>query len=94
MLNGPLTVAMPLLTAVPPELVTTKLACAVVPVTNMPKSHDAGVTAMRPGVSPDPLTILIELPPSLVKSTKPLNEAVESGANATVTVLVCPPATL
>jgi hypothetical protein len=48
--NGPpVTVAVPLLTVVPTELVTVKLARAVVPVVTVPKSSVPGETMMLPG---------------------------------------------
>ena len=50
--------------------------------------------AMLPGVRPIPPTALVELPPLLAKITDPLNVPDTLGAKATVTVCVCPPATL
>jgi hypothetical protein len=66
--NGPPpTVTVPLVIAVPPELVTTKLAWAVAPAARMSKSILAGVTPMFPAVMPPPPTSFVELPPVLVK---------------------------
>ena len=46
MANGPpVTVAVPLLKAAPPVLVTTKVVCALAPTATMPKSKIEGETA-------------------------------------------------
>src|ERR1043166_9232854 len=54
MLNGAPTVATPLLTGVPPVLLTTNTACIVVPVAIVPKLIEGGLTPMSPGVNPTP----------------------------------------
>src|SRR5216684_6672893 len=68
--NGPpLTVATPFVSAAPPRLVTTKLVCALAPTATMPKSCSGGVTASWACVWPVPVTLLLLLPPLLVKTT-------------------------
>src|SRR6266851_5490191 len=68
--NGPgLIVATPLVSAAPPRLVTTKLAWALAPTATVPKSCPGGVTASWAGVRPVPATLLLLLPPLLVKTT-------------------------
>src|SRR2546425_2944587 len=90
----PLAVAVPLVTAVPPLLLTTNTRCEVVPVAITPKSRLAGFTAIWPPVTPLPLTALVEAPPLLANTTLVLNAPAATGANATVTVPVPPGATL
>src|SRR5881628_3607900 len=64
MLYGPpLTVAVPLVTAVPPLLLTTNTRCEIEPVAITPKSRLAGFTAIWPAVTPVPLTALVDAPP-------------------------------
>src|SRR3989442_7592676 len=90
----PLTVAVPLVTAVPPLLLTTNTRCDVVPVAIVPKSRLAAFTAIWPPVTPVPLTAVVEAPPLLANTTLVLNAPAASGANATVTVPVPPGATV
>src|SRR6266446_4148756 len=65
----PLIVARPLLSAAPPWLVITKLAWALEPTATVPKLRFAGETPSWAGVRPLPVTVLVELPPLLVKTT-------------------------
>src|SRR6266849_4140422 len=89
--NGPpLTVATPLVSAAPPRLVTTKLAWALAPTATVPKSSLVGVTASWAGVRPVPVTLLLLLPPLLVKTTWLLKVAALFGLKLTATKPVCP----
>src|SRR2546422_1954371 len=69
----PLTVAVPLVTAVAPLLLTTNTRCEIVPVAITPKSKLARVTAICPPLTPVPLTALVEVPPLLANTTLVLN---------------------
>src|SRR6266571_2592394 len=62
-----LIVAKPSLSSAPPWLVITKLAWALEPTATVPKSRLPGKTASWAGVRPMPVTVLLELPPLLVK---------------------------
>src|SRR5713226_1064709 len=89
--NGPpLTVASPLVSAAPPRLVTTKLAWALAPTATAPKSSPGGVTASWAGVRPVPVTLLLLLPPLLVKTTWLLKLAALVGLKLTATKPVWP----
>ena len=68
--NGPgVTVAVPLVKAAPPVLVTTKVVCALVPIATMPKSKLGGDTTSWAGVRLEPVTVFVLLPPLLTKTT-------------------------
>src|SRR6266568_3425937 len=89
--NGPaLTVATPFVSAAPPRLVTTKLAWALAPTATVPKSCPGGVTASWAGVRPVPVTLLLLLPPLLVKTTRLLKLAALVGMKLTATNPVWP----
>src|SRR5712692_6767551 len=89
--NGPpLTVATPLVSAAPPRLVTTKLAWVLAPTATMPKSSLGGATASWAGVRPAPVTLLLLLPPLLVKTTRLLKAAALVGLKLTATKPVWP----
>src|SRR6266568_6307183 len=91
MVKGPLLiVAWPLLSAAPPWLVITKLAWALEPTATAPKSRPAGITPSWAGVRPEPVTVLVELPPLLVKTTKLLKLPTLAGLKATCTWPVWP----
>src|SRR5712691_7500848 len=82
--KGPgLIVATPLVSAAPPRLVTTKLVCALALTATMPKSCSGGVTASWAGVRPAPVTLLLLLPPLLVKGTRLLKVAALVGLKVT-----------
>src|SRR2546425_1225299 len=82
MLYGPpLTVAVPLVTAVPPLWDTTNPRCDVLPVAMVPKSRLAGFTAIWPPVTPVPLPALVDAPPLEANTTLVLNAPAASGAN-------------
>src|SRR6516225_2698506 len=69
--NGPaLTVALPLVSAVPPRLVMTKFACAFELTAIVPKFRLAGETDSCGAVSALPVTALVLLPPLLVKTAR------------------------
>src|SRR6266699_451276 len=80
-----LIVARPLLRAAPPWLVITKLAWALEPTATVPKLRLPGVTASRAGVRPLPVTLLVELPPLLVKIARLLKLPALAGPKATCT---------
>src|SRR6266699_966305 len=89
--NGPpLVVARPLLSAVPPWLVITKLAWALEPTATVPKLRLPGETPSWAGVRPLPVTVLAELPPLLVKTTTLLKLPALAGLKATCTCPVWP----
>ena len=89
--NGPpLTVATPLLREAPPRLVIVKLAWALEPTATVPKSRLAGNTASCAGVRPEPVTVLVLLPPLLVNTTTLLKLTALVGAKLTATKPVCP----
>src|SRR6266581_3065613 len=90
----PLIVARPLLSATPPWLVITKLACALEPTAMVPKLRLAGETPSWAGVRPLPVTVLAELPPLLVKTTTLLKLPALVGLKATCTWPVWPAARL
>ena len=56
MLYGAPTVAVPLVTGVPPLLETTKTSCELPPVASVPKSKAPGLMAIWPAVTPTPVT--------------------------------------
>ena len=56
----------------------------------MPKSRKVGETASRLGVRPDPVMVLVELPPLLMKMTALLKLDEFVGAKLTITSPVCP----
>src|SRR5206468_6854269 len=86
--------ATPLVTALPPVLLTTNTRCEVVPVAIVPKSSDSGLTPICAGVKPTPLTALTEFPPLLLKTTSSLNVPAATGRKLTDTVCVWPGATV
>src|SRR5436190_10656384 len=70
MLNGlPPALATPFVIAAPPRFVRVKLSCALSPAATIPKFRLPGETANWAGVSPEPVTLLDELPPLLVNTT-------------------------
>src|SRR5712691_5155867 len=81
----PLIVARPLLSAAPPWLVITKLACALEPTAIVPKLRLPGETPSWAGVRPLPVTLLVELPPLLLKTTTLLKLPALAGLKATCT---------
>src|SRR5882724_9488267 len=93
--NGvPITVAVPLLTAVWPVLLTVNVCDFVAPTDTTPRSALVGLTAMLPGVRPVPLTLLVDAPPLLLKITVPVTLPETAGANAMLTVPVAPAGTV
>src|SRR5229473_4869892 len=95
MVKGPpLIVARPLLSAAPPWLVITKLAWALEPTAIVPKLRLPGETPSWAGVRPEPVTLLVELPPLLVKTTTLLKLPALAGLKATCTWPVWPGARL
>src|SRR5439155_12068277 len=86
----PATAANPLLTVVPPVLVTTNTRCDELTVATVPKSRLAGLTAIWPVVRPTPVTRLVDAPPVLLNTTLLLNVPAATGLKLTVTVPVCP----
>src|SRR6266568_1520039 len=87
--SGPM-VATPLLSAAPPWLVITKLAWALESTASVPKLRPAGETPSWAGVTPDPVTVLAELPPLLVKTTTLLKLPTLVGLKANCTWPVWP----
>src|SRR5215471_7303461 len=75
--------AVPLVSAVPPRLVSTKLASAVEPTATVPKSRLDGKTPNWGGGTPRPVIALVLLPPSPVKSTALLKLPVLGGLKLT-----------
>src|SRR2546425_842872 len=91
MVNGPpLMVAKPLLSDAPPWLVSTKLAWALEPTPTVPKLRLPGETPSWAGVTPEPVTVLVKLPPLLVKTTTLLKLPTLVGLKVTCTWPVCP----
>src|SRR5229473_4063185 len=86
----PLIVARPLLSDAPPWLVSTKLAWALEPTATVPKLRLPGETPSWAGVRPEPVTVLAELPPLLVKTTTLLKLPALTGLKATCTWPVWP----
>src|SRR2546425_6702977 len=86
----PLIVARPLLSPAPPWLVITKLAWALEPTATVPKLRLPGATPSWAGVRPEPVTVLAELPPLLVKTTTLLKLPALVGLKATCTWPVWP----
>src|SRR6266404_3445292 len=86
----PLIVATPLLSAAPPWLVSTKLAWALEPTATVPKLRLPGETPSWAGVRPEPVTVLAELPPLLVKTTTLLKLPALVGLKVTCTWPVWP----
>ena len=92
--NGvPPPTAVPLRSA-PPELVTTKVAWAVVPVAIVPKFKLPGLTIRWAGNSPVPVTAFVEPPPVLVKTTLLVIVPAADGEKLMSTRPVAPPATV
>ena len=60
------------------------------PVATVPKFKLAGVTASWAGVRPEPVTVLVELPPLLVKATRLEKLPAAPGAKVMATVPVWP----
>src|SRR5690349_7923798 len=95
MVNGPAsTEAVPLERVVAPELVNTKLNWALAPTATTPKSSSGGEIPSCGAVIPDPVTVLVLLPPLETKATALLKFPGLVGLNATDTVPVCPTARL
>src|SRR6266567_7865317 len=95
MVKGPpLMLAEPLVSATAPRLVITKLAWALEPTATVPKSRPAGETPSWAGVRPLPVTVLVELPPLLVKITTLLKLPTLVGAKRTTTLVQPKPARL
>src|SRR6266566_4969219 len=91
MMKGPpLMVATPLLREAPPWLVTTKLAWALEPTATVPKLRLAGETESWAGVTPEPVTLLVKLPPLLVNTTTLLKLPTLVGLKVTCTWPVWP----
>src|SRR6266700_1615029 len=91
MVKGPpLIVARPLLSDAPPWLVSTKLAWTLEPTAAVPKLRLTGETPSWAGVRPLPVTVLVELPPLLVKTTTLLKLPAAVGPKATCTRPVWP----
>src|SRR6185369_11820956 len=91
MVKGPpLTVARPLLRAAPPVLVTVKLVWALVPTATVPKLMLAGRMASWGGVKPMPSTVLVLLPPEVLKKTRLLKLPAVTGLKVTSTEPVFP----
>src|SRR5437773_2193377 len=86
----PLIVARPLLRDAPPWLVSTKLAWALEPTATVPKLRLAGETPSCAGVTPDPVTVLVKLPPLLVNTTTLLKLPALVGWKVTCTWPVWP----
>src|SRR6266700_3359457 len=80
----------PPLIVAPPWLVITKLAWALEPTATVPKLRLPGETPSWAGVRPEPVTVLAELPPLLVKTTTLLKLPALVGLKATCTWPVCP----
>src|SRR5438874_772627 len=93
MVNGEPAVieAVPLLSVAPPRLMITYVACAFEPIISVPKFRLPGVTESCAGVTAEPRTVLVALPPPLEKRTTLLKPAAFVGAKLTRTTLVCPP---
>src|SRR6266478_6303689 len=89
-----LIVARPLLSDAPPWLVITKLAWTLEPTATVPKLRLPGETPSWAGVRPEPVTVLAELPPLLVKTTTLLKLPALVGLKATCTCPVWPGARL
>src|SRR5437870_2612379 len=87
---GAATVVVPLLTAVPPLLLTVNTACAIVPVASVPKLRATGLTPMLPGVRPVPVRVLVEMPPLLVNTTLVANVPAAVGRKLANTVPLNP----
>src|SRR5439155_11731160 len=91
MVKGPpLMLARPLVRAAAPWLVSAKLAWALEPTVTVPKLRLAGETPSCAGVKPEPVTVLAELPPLLVKITTLLKLPALAGLKATCTWPVWP----
>ena len=85
MVKGGVAETVPLDKEVPPRFVTVKLACEFEPIATVPKFKLVGETASWAGVSPEPVTVLVLLPPLLVKSTTLLKLPAEIGLKVTPT---------
>ena len=79
----PLSEAVPLVSAVPPRLVSTKLPSAVESTAMVPKSRLGGKTPNCGGGTPIPVIGLVLLPPSPVKRTALLKLPVFGGLKLT-----------
>ena len=91
LLNGPALIATtPLSKGEPPWLKRVKLACALEPTAITPKSIEGGNVANCGGVKPFPVTLLVKLPPLLVKVTTLLKLPALFGAKVTFTKPVWP----
>src|SRR6266568_2603954 len=91
MMKGPpLTVPKPLVRDAPPRLVSTKVAWALEPTITVPKLRLAGETPSWAGVTPEPVTLFVELPPLLVKTATLLKLPALVGLKVTCTWPVCP----
>ena len=77
-----------MLIVVPPLLLTARTRCDIVPVAIVPKSSEAGLTAMWPADTPVPVTALVEPPPLLLNTTLLLNAPTLVGMKLTCTVPV------
>ena len=88
MLNGAPTVATPLLNGAPPALVTRNVALAFVPTRTIPRFVLAGVTTICAGVTPMPVTALVE-PPALAvaKTTLELKVPALAGVKRMMTLV-------
>src|SRR6266699_3295077 len=81
----PLIVTKPLVRDASPRLVSTKLARALEPTITVPKLRLAGETPSWAGVTPEPVTLLVKLPPLLVKTTTLLKLPALAGLKVTCT---------
>ncbi len=87
----PVAAAVPLVTVLPPVLVTVNTRCELEPVATVPKFNVLGVTTICPGNTPMPLRPLVETPPLLLNTTFVVNVPGVTGMKLTVTVPVWPP---
>ena len=82
--NGPpVTCAVPFVIVKPPMLVTRIVRCELVPTATVPKLTFEVAATNKPGVTAEPVTELVELPPLLVKTTALLKLPPVLGPNAT-----------
>ena len=86
--------AIPLVKAAWPRFVNVKLLWFVEPTTTVPKSIVAGKTASCPGVSAEPVSKLVLLPPLLRKMALLVKNPLVMGVKTTLTSPVWPGATL
>src|SRR5580698_45070 len=92
--NGGLTATVPLVMAMPPRLVMTKVVCTVLLTATIPKLKLTGETASCAGGVPEPVTPLVELPPLHVKMTLLLKLPMLVGMKLITTLLLPKPARL